>query len=168
VFHPDSEESAMGRGRVCALALATVAVTGGCNRTGGASADASHSQKAPVEADVIAQAKLGAPVSIGTQGPASTLVARATFAPGADGGWHSHGGSVIVAVAKGTATFYDGDDPSCTPHRYRVGDALVEPPGHVHITRNEQKSPMELVVTYITPLGVASDAEAPRPGNCPF
>jgi quercetin dioxygenase-like cupin family protein len=164
----------MGRGRAWALALAAVTLLGGCGRAGGAfaeesrSAEESRAQEAPVKADVLAQATLGGPVSIGTQGPASTLIARATFAPGADGGWHSHGGSVIVAVAKGTATFYDGDDPACTPHRYRVGDALVEPPGRVHITRNEEKVPLELVVTYVTPVGVTSDAEASRPGNCPF
>jgi quercetin dioxygenase-like cupin family protein len=47
--------------------------------------------------------------------PADVYVVTNTVLPGGNSGWHTHAGPSIVAVKSGTATVYDGDDPSCTP-----------------------------------------------------
>jgi quercetin dioxygenase-like cupin family protein len=150
-----------GLGRMSAAALiALIAMVVGC-----------EAQAVPalgVAADVLAQSRVDAHFNITTEQPSDIMVAKATFAPGSNGGWHSHGGSVIVAVTKGIATFYDGDDPHCQPHQVGPGQGLVEPPGHVHITRNEGSEPLELYVTYVLPAGNTPDTDVPAPGNCPF
>ena len=38
-----------------------------------------------------------------------------TVAPGGHAGWHSHPGPVFVTVRSGTLTFYEADDPTCSP-----------------------------------------------------
>ena len=46
---------------------------------------------------------------------------------------------------------YDGDDPTCTPTRYDVGEGFVDSGGgHVHLFRNESGAPAETVATQIT------------------
>ena len=42
------------------------------------------------------------------------IVQEVTVDPGAQTGWHSHHGPVVVVVAAGTMTLYQADDPSCT------------------------------------------------------
>ena len=92
----------------------------------------------------------------------------------APGDWHSHPGPVVVLIASGRMSFYDGEDPTCTARTYSTGQAFVDSgQGHVHIARNEGSVPLELFVTYfdVTP-GVpppgAFRIDAPDPGNCSF
>jgi mannose-6-phosphate isomerase-like protein (cupin superfamily) len=73
-----------------------------------------------------------------------------------------------VSIASGTATFYDADDPSCTPKRFGQGEGIVEVPHHVHLTRNEGANPLVLFVASMTPTDKKTDIDEPRPGNCPF
>lgn len=60
-----------------------------------------------------------------------------TFAPGAQSGWHSHPGPVLIQVVSGTVSFYEGDDPTCTPIVRTAGQAYVDYGDHPHIARNE-------------------------------
>ena len=65
-------------------------------------------------------------------------------------------------------TFYDADDPRCTPHRFDPGMGTPEVSGHVHITRNEGDTPLVLDVVFLVPPGGNPGIAQPRPGNCPF
>jgi hypothetical protein len=62
-----------------------------------------------------ADAKGQARIRIVADMPADVYVVTNTVLPGGNSGWHTHAGPSIVAVKSGTATVYDGDDPSCTP-----------------------------------------------------
>lgn len=103
-----------------------------------------------------------------------TLMQRIVIEPGGHTGWHSHPGPVVVLIANGDMSFYDGDDPTCTARTYSAGQAFVDSgQGHVHIARNEGSVALELYVTYfdVTP-GVpppgAFRIDVPDPGNCGF
>ena len=94
-----------------------------------------------------------------------------TIAPGGHTGWHSHPGPVFVTIQAGTMTFYDADDPSCSPGIYATGATFVDRGGgHVHIARNEGTVPMVLYATYLVPVAhpVTIRTDAPNPGTCPF
>jgi len=73
-----------------------------------------------------------------------------------------------VIVKSGTATIYDGDDPTCTAHVSLAGSSLFEPAGHVHIVRNEGDVPLVNVVMQLVPTGAPRLVSEPSPGNCPF
>jgi len=103
-----------------------------------------------------------------------TVMQKIVIAPGGHTGWHSHPGPVVVLIASGEMSFYDGEDPTCTVRIYSAGQAFVDSgQGHVHIARNEGSVPLELYATYfdVTP-GVPAPAafriDVPSPGNCSF
>jgi quercetin dioxygenase-like cupin family protein len=102
--------------------------------------------------------------------PTDTVVQTTTINPGGSTGWHSHPGPAFIVVTQGTLTVYDGDDPTCTPHRYGPGTGFLDPGlGHVHIARNEGTTPVTVVQTYLNvPPGGSPRIDAPAPGNCPF
>jgi mannose-6-phosphate isomerase-like protein (cupin superfamily) len=91
-----------------------------------------------------------------------------TFDPGGQSGWHSHPGPVFISVVEGTMTFYEGDDPSCTPVVRTAGQGYLDAGDHPHIARNETALPAKNVVTYLVPPGAALRIDQPAPGNCPF
>ena len=103
-----------------------------------------------------------------------TVMQKIVIAAGGHTGWHSHPGPVVVLIASGEMSFYDGDDPTCTGRIYSAGQAFVDSgQGHVHIARNEGSAPLELYVTYfdVTPGVPAPGAfriDVPNPGNCSF
>ncbi len=100
-----------------------------------------------------------------------TVVQQIVIGPGGNFGWHSHPGPVVVVVKSGELTFYDGDDPSCTPRTYVAGQVFVDRgQGHVHFARNLSASKnLELWATYFdVPPGLPQRIDAPNPGNCPF
>ena len=90
------------------------------------------------------------------------------FQPGGQSGWHSHPGPAFIQVASGTMTFYDSDDPTCSPVVRTAGQGFLDYGDHAHIARNESASQAQTVVTYFAPPGVALRVDEPRPGNCPF
>lgn len=73
-----------------------------------------------------------------------------------------------MIVKSGTSTFYDGDDPDCTPQRHPAGTAYVDPGGDTHIARNEGTDELVLYVTRVVPEGATPRIDEPNPGNCPF
>ncbi len=102
------------------------------------------------------------------KGPADFISQQVTFAPGGTSGWHSHSGPALVSVASGTATFYQGDDPTCSPIVVPTGSAFVEQGEDVHIARNEGTTDLVFKILYITPVGAPQRVDEPSPGNCRF
>jgi quercetin dioxygenase-like cupin family protein len=96
------------------------------------------------------------------------IVQNVTIDVGATTGWHSHHGPVVVVVAAGTMTLYQGNDPSCTPHVFTTGQVFVDPgQGNVHIARNEGATSVQLLATYFdVPPGAGPAIAHPNPGNC--
>jgi hypothetical protein len=104
-----------------------------------------------------------------TRGAADVYVVTNTVAPGGHSGWHTHPGPSLVTVKSGTATYYDGDDPTCTPHVILQGEGFVDHgDGHVHLVRNEDTVVLELVAFQIIPQGATRRIDAPSAGHCPF
>ena len=105
---------------------------------------------------------------IKTKGVSAFHVNQVTIQPGGTLGWHYHPGPSFVVVKSGTATFYMGDDPTCTPHVIPTGGTLFEPANMVHIVRNEGDAPLVNVVVQLVPTGAPRLISVPSPGNCPF
>jgi hypothetical protein len=106
-----------------------------------------------------------------TKGPSDLYVQNNVWVPGGTTGWHTHPGHSLIVVTAGTVTAYDGDDPSCTPHQYTVGQGFVDAGGdHVHVLRNEGTVEARTIAVQLIPAGALRriDAPAPAPGTCPF
>jgi Cupin domain len=70
---------------------------------------------------------------ISSRHPTDVVVLTTTINPGGSTGWHSHPGPAFIVVIRGTLTVYDGDDPTCAPHRYGPGTGFLDPGfGHAH------------------------------------
>jgi quercetin dioxygenase-like cupin family protein len=108
-------------------------------------------------------------VKLKTQGESDIYVTRNVIDPGGQSGWHTHPGPSLIIVAAGEVTAYDGDDATCTPKRYRVGEGFVDPgDGHVHLLRNETAAPAETVAVQFLPQGAGRREDTAAPGNCGF
>ena len=46
--------------------------------------------------------------------PLDVVVRQHDYLPHSSTGWHSHPGPVFITVTKGTLTFYEYDDPTCS------------------------------------------------------
>jgi hypothetical protein len=90
------------------------------------------------------------------------------FAAGAQSGWHSHPGPVFIVVSLGTMSFYESDDPTCTPIVLSKNQGYLDKGEHAHIARNESGAAAQTVVTYLVPPDSGLRSDQPRPGNCPF
>lgn len=95
-------------------------------------------------------------------------VQQIVFQPGGHSGWHSHPGPVFISVKSGTMTFYEGDDPDCTPTVRHAGEGFLDTGEHTHIARNETAEPATNIVTYLVPPGAGLRIDQPDPGNCSF
>jgi quercetin dioxygenase-like cupin family protein len=108
-------------------------------------------------------------VMIKTWGLSDVYVVSNTVTVGGYSGWHTHPGPSLVIVKSGTATIYDGDDPTCTPRVVQAGESVVDiGGGHVHMVRNEGSVQLELVAFQIVPQGATRRIDAPDPGYCSF
>jgi quercetin dioxygenase-like cupin family protein len=147
-------------------AIATLLAIGGASATPGLGASASTLGRATLAAgDKIKTDQL----KLDVRDDLDVVTQTITIAPGGHTGWHSHPGPVFVTITAGTMTFYDGDDPACTPVEYAAGDAFIdEGVGHVHIARNEGTTNLVLYATYLLPVGAPLRTDEPAPGNCPF
>src|SRR5215207_7093187 len=54
------------------------------------------------------------------------VVRRHDYLPHSSTGWHSHPGPVFITVTQGQLTFYESDDPTCTPHVVSAGQGYVD------------------------------------------
>ena len=105
---------------------------------------------------------------IRTKGASDLHVLQNTIIPGGTFGWHSHPGPSLVIVKAGTATFYHGDDPTCTPHVVPTGSGFVDECGAVHVVRNEGTVDLVTIVVSLVPAGAARRIDQDDPGNCHF
>ena len=96
------------------------------------------------------------------------IVRTHDYAVNSSTGWHTHPGPVFITVTEGEVTFYEYDDPTCTPHRVKKGEGYVDT-GHGHIGRNESGAPAKDVTVIIAPVGGAFRGELGEPGPyCSF
>jgi quercetin dioxygenase-like cupin family protein len=110
-----------------------------------------------------------AKVKIISKDPSDVYVVVNTVAAGGYSGWHTHPGPSVVLVKSGTATVYDGDDPTCTPVTYPAGTGFIDAGGgHVHMVRNEGKEPLVTEAFQIIPAGDSRRIDAANPGYCAF
>jgi quercetin dioxygenase-like cupin family protein len=104
-----------------------------------------------------------------TKGPSDVYVQNNVWDPGGSTGWHTHPGHSLIIVTAGAVTAYEGDDPSCTPHTYRVGQGFVDEGGdHVHIIRNEGAVEARTVAVQVIPAGAGRRIDAPASTDCAF
>jgi quercetin dioxygenase-like cupin family protein len=121
------------------------------------------------EMDVHVVDMPGHQVRLKTKGVSDVYVTRNAIAVGGHSGWHTHPGPSLIIVTVGEIMAYDGDDPTCTPKRYRAGEGFVDPgDGHVHLLRNESGAPAETVAVQFLPKDATRRIDAPAPGNCSF
>lgn len=96
-------------------------------------------------------------------------ITRNSIGVGGHSGWHTHPGPSLIIVTAGEIMAYEGDDPSCTPTRYRAGESFIDPGGgHVHLLRNESGAPAETVAVQLLPKDATRRIDAPAPGTCAF
>jgi len=92
-----------------------------------------------------------------------------SFDPLGSSGWHKHPGPVYITVTSGQLTFYEFDDPTCSPHVYKAGQGFVDF-GNGHIGINEDPNiPATDVTVAVTYVGgpFRTDLPAGNP-NCRF
>ena len=105
---------------------------------------------------------------INTKGASHLYVLQNTVAPGGSFGWHSHTGPSLVIVMSGTATEYEGDDPTCTPRVHPAGTTFVDPgEASGHLVRNDGNVNLVVTVVRFVPEGVVQRLDSPNPGYCP-
>lgn len=108
-------------------------------------------------------------LKMGTKGFADVYNVTNTVKPLGHSGWHTHPGPSLVTVSKGTAIYYNNDDPACTPHVLNEGEGFVDQgDGHVHLVRNPSSTAtLELIAFQIVPEGAPRRIDALDPGVCP-
>lgn len=84
------------------------------------------------------------------------------YAVGGSTGWHTHPGPVFINVIQGQVTFYEADDPTCTPHVVSAGQGYVDT-GHGHLGRNETGLPAKDVSVILAPVNLPFRGELPAP-----
>lgn len=91
-------------------------------------------------------------VRLEAKGDSEFYVVENTVTSGGLSGWHTHPGPSLVTVKSGTASFYDGDDPTCTPRVYETGSGFIDRGnGHVHLVRNEGDVDLVLITVQLFP-----------------
>jgi hypothetical protein len=108
-------------------------------------------------------------VDIKSKPAVDIAVQSIVFQPGGQSGWHSHPGPVFIIVKDGTMTFYQSDDPTCTPIVKHAGEGYLDLGEHPHIARNESSLPSTNTVVYFAPQAAALKIDQPAPGTpgCP-
>ena len=101
--------------------------------------------------------------------PSVDLVVRSfNYEPGGYTGWHTHPGPVFIQVLEGAVTFYEADDPECTPIVVEAPGTFLDTGEHAHIGRNETSELARDLVVIFAPEGAPLRIEADDPGHCPF
>jgi quercetin dioxygenase-like cupin family protein len=87
--------------------------------------------------------------------------------PGGNFGWHRHGAPVAVVVTGGTLSVFDPTVNACAPFKVTKGQSFVEPPNHVHLARNDGKTPVTLYALYLgVPKPSGANVGAVQPRGC--
>jgi quercetin dioxygenase-like cupin family protein len=125
--------------KVTLLGLAVVAAL--------AVAAPSFGKDAPIVAKTIATGKIQATTIHAQTG--TTILQSYRVAPGGSFGWHIHGAPVAVVVASGTLTVFDPTVANCKPFKVSKGMSFVEPAKHLHLARNDGKTPALVYALYL-------------------
>jgi len=120
------------------------------------------------EFKVMSNPDNGALFKAEAKAPIDVVVRQHEYQAGASTGWHSHPYPVLITVKTGTLTFYEYDDPTCTPIVVHAGQGYVDS-GRGHIGRNETDQPATDISVIMAPVGqpFRSELSAPNP-NCGF
>ena len=99
--------------------------------------------------------------------PIDIIVRQHDYALGSTTGWHSHPGPIFITVTKGTLTYYEYDDPTCTPHVVSAdspNNAFVDT-GSGHVVRNLSGQPAQDISVITAPVGgvFRTNLDAPNP-----
>ena len=106
--------------------------------------------------------------SAASKGPIDIVVRTHDYAPGSSTGWHTHPGPVFITVLEGKVTFYEKDDPTCTPKVVSKGEGYVDT-GRGHIGRNESGAPAKDVTVFFAPVSLPFRGELPAAApQCKF
>ena len=102
------------------------------------------------------------------KGPIDVVVRQHTYLAGGSTGWHAHPYPVLISVKEGTLTFYDANDPTCTPQVLTAGQGYVDS-GLGHLVRNESGQTAIDVSVIMAPVGAAFRSELVAPNaHCGF
>jgi quercetin dioxygenase-like cupin family protein len=102
------------------------------------------------------------------KGPIDVVVRRHDYLAGGSTGWHQHPYPVFITVLSGQLTFYDANDPNCTPIVVSAGGGYVDS-GEGHLVRNESGAAATDVSVIMAPVGGVFRSELPAPNpNCGF
>jgi quercetin dioxygenase-like cupin family protein len=130
-----------------------------------AAAAPSFGSDPPIVARILAVGKTPATtidVKAGT-----TVLDSIKIAPGGSFGWHTHGSPVAVVVTAGTLTVFDPTVAGCAPVKVSKGQSFVEPADHVHLARNDGKTPVTVYALYLgLPKPSAANSVATEPAGC--
>jgi hypothetical protein len=100
--------------------------------------------------------------------PIDVVVRRHDYAIDGSTGWHAHPYPVFVTVITGQITFYEYDDPTCTPVVVSAGQGYVDS-GHGHVGRNESGLMAADISVIMAPVGAPFRTELDAPGPfCDF
>jgi len=97
-----------------------------------------------------------------SKSPIDLVVRKHDYLAHSSTGWHGHPGPVFITVTQGQLTFYESDDPTCTPHVVTAGHGYVDS-GHGHIGRNETDQPAQDISVITAPVGGVFRSELPAP-----
>ena len=119
----------------------------------------------PIIARPLAVGTMQATTIHATKG--SMILESIKIAPGGSFGWHKHGAPVAVVVTSGTVTVFDRSVNSCAPFKVSKGSSFVEPANHVHLARNDGKTPVTLYALYLgIPKSAGANVQAVQPSGC--
>jgi len=119
----------------------------------------------PVFARVLAVGTMPATTIHATNG--AMILDSIKIAPGGSFGWHTHGSPVAVVVTQGTLTVFDPAVGGCAPFMVSKGQSFVEPADHVHLARNDGKTPVTVYALYLgVPKTAMPNAAAKQPIGC--
>jgi tellurite resistance-related uncharacterized protein len=103
--------------------------------------------------------------------PIDIIVRQHDYLPGSTTGWHQHPGPVFITVTKGTLTYYEYNDTTCTPHVVSANspnNAFVDT-GDGHVVRNETDQPAQDISVITASVGGAFRTNLPAPNSyCGF
>jgi hypothetical protein len=101
-------------------------------------------------------------VEVKAKSHVDVVVRTHDYAVGSSTGWHTHPGPVLITVLQGQVTFYEADDPTCTPHVVSAGEGYVDT-GRGHNGRNETGQPAKDVTVILAPVNLPFRDELPAP-----
>ncbi len=103
-----------------------------------------------------------------SKNPLDVVVRIHDYAINSSTGWHTHPGPVLITVVQGEVTFYEYDDPTCTPTVVSAGQGYLDT-GHGHIGINESGQTAKDVTVIFAPVATPFRGELSAPGPyCAF